>query len=278
MEVESSCWPVFVEHLTELGGEVCRISLLNGGGCEYSTDRSDFIVSPIANEEDRRRVFYISDLRYWQFSPQSEGPCPSNTSMGVTDVLVHSLPGILIIGERTGRAADAAAQRRFPGESLHNTRGDAWRHFRWNFDMARRMGRQTPLLLQIYMKRHRRLSATIGLILMTKRIFLLAVISISATSCSIFISNDVEVANRSDRPITDVRFVYADDVFEQSVLNPEEVFVFEPSPDTDGGITLSYAINGAKVQHQLGYATPAIGKRCIIELIGEEVNGGCEQK
>lgn len=61
--------------------------------------------------------------------------------MGVTNVLILSPAAIAIVGRSTGKDALKAAQERFSGSSLHNGSGDAWRHFRWNFDMAQRMGR-----------------------------------------------------------------------------------------------------------------------------------------
>jgi len=35
-----------------------------------------------------------------------------------------------------------AAEKRFPGEELHNGSGDAYRHFRWNYAMAQSIGKE----------------------------------------------------------------------------------------------------------------------------------------
>ena len=41
---------------------------------------------------------------------------------------------------RSAQKSLAEAQGKFPREELHNGPGDAWRHFRWNFSMAKSMG------------------------------------------------------------------------------------------------------------------------------------------
>ena len=112
---------------------------------------------------------------------------------------------------------------------------------------------------------------------MLKKICLLFSASIPIASCSVFTSHDVDIANQSDGPITDIQFAYADAVFSRSKLDPGEVFSFEANPDTDGGISLSYVFRGEEIEHQLGYATPMASMKCDIAVAGEGVLGGCEQ-
>ena len=40
----------------------------------------------------------------------------------------------------SGDNSYTAVQKRFPGEAVHNDRGDAWRHFRWNYMMTNSIG------------------------------------------------------------------------------------------------------------------------------------------
>jgi hypothetical protein len=50
-------------------------------------------------------------------------------------------PGWQVIDAyRSAQKSLAEAQANFPREVLHNGPGDAWRHFRWNFAMAKSMG------------------------------------------------------------------------------------------------------------------------------------------
>lgn len=50
-------------------------------------------------------------------------------------------PGWQVIDAyRSSRKSRAEAFANFPREERHNGPGDAWRHFRWNFSMAKSMG------------------------------------------------------------------------------------------------------------------------------------------
>jgi hypothetical protein len=96
-------------------------------------------------------------------------------------------------------------------------------------------------------------------------------------SCNLMQGNSVEVTNRSDSTLTDVRFAFADDAFERSSLAPGETFSISPSPDRDGGISLSYTLDGKIAEHELGYAAPPISMTCKFEVVGSDVRGDCKQ-
>ena len=97
------------------------------------------------------------------------------------------------------------------------------------------------------------------------------------TSCSLLQRNSVEIKNESDEVITGITFAFADDVHQRSSLAPGETWSFSPSPDTDGGISLTYAIGEGEVDHQLGYAAPPNSMTCELTVAREEVRGDCMQ-
>lgn len=99
-----------------------------------------------------------------------------------------------------------------------------------------------------------------------------------AASCAPFGRHEVSIINQSRKPLTDVRFAYADAMLERSVISPGEAVSFNPYPHTDGAISLSYAMGGDKFEHQLGYATPMISMTCDFEIEGEEIRGECAQR
>ncbi|MFO1254757.1 MAG: hypothetical protein U1E37_03725 [Sphingomonadaceae bacterium] len=77
-------------------------------------------------------------------------------------------------------------------------------------------------------------------------------------SCNPLQGDQFEVVNRSTSALTEVRLAYADDKFERPSLAPGKTFVVSPSPDHDGGILLSYRLDGQPISHVLGYAAPPI--------------------
>ena len=62
--VDQDCWSTFVERISDSGGELCERQLVAGEGCEYSTRRGDFILSPSGRASDGERTFILTDLRY----------------------------------------------------------------------------------------------------------------------------------------------------------------------------------------------------------------------
>ncbi len=109
---------------------------------------------------------------------------------------------------------------------------------------------------------------------MLKRFILLS-FAFLLSSCSVFLSNKVEVLNRSESTLTNVQLNFANRKFERKLLAPGERFVVSPYSDNDGGITLSYILDGQMVNHKLGFTTPLIPMSCKFEVLGREVSGDC---
>lgn len=70
-------------------------------------------------------------------------PVVNPGSIGTTTEAANAMerPGWQVIDAyRSAQKSLAEAQTNFPRDVLHNGPGDAWRHFRWNFSMAKSMG------------------------------------------------------------------------------------------------------------------------------------------
>lgn len=112
---------------------------------------------------------------------------------------------------------------------------------------------------------------------MLKRLIFIIVAAFPLASCNALQSDRFEVVNRSSSALTEVRLAYADDKFERRSLAPGETFAVSPSPDHDGGILLSYKLDGQSVSHELGYAAPPISMTCKFEVSGRGISGDCDQ-
>src|SRR5262245_32179149 len=112
---------------------------------------------------------------------------------------------------------------------------------------------------------------------MLKRWILFVAIALPNASCNALRSDKVEVVNRSNSTLSEVRLAYADDKFERPSLGPGEAFDVSPSPNHDGGILLSYKLDGQTMKHELGYAAPPISMTCKFEISGRDVRGNCKQ-
>ncbi|WP_443018097.1 DUF6973 domain-containing protein [Sphingomonas sp. 37zxx] len=80
-------------------------------------------------------------------------------------------PGWQVINAK--RAADISSSRaaaNFPASQLWNGRGDAWRHFRWNFSMAQSMGSRAAsgLILTFASRLRHALAANVKIIKSTR--------------------------------------------------------------------------------------------------------------
>jgi hypothetical protein len=64
VSVEKDCWETFVEAISKSGGSLCRKQLMSGEGCEFTTAKGEFILSPLGGGEDGKRSFVLTDLRH----------------------------------------------------------------------------------------------------------------------------------------------------------------------------------------------------------------------
>lgn len=96
-------------------------------------------------------------------------------------------------------------------------------------------------------------------------------------SCNMLQSNRFTVKNETEQSLSNIRISFADDTFQQRSLAPGTSLSFQPSPDHDGGISLSYTASGKRFDHELGYAAPPISMTCEFSVIYDEVRGDCTQ-
>lgn len=96
-------------------------------------------------------------------------------------------------------------------------------------------------------------------------------------SCNMLQSNHFAVKNETEQSLSDIRISFADDSFQQRSLAPGASLSFRPSPDHDGGISLSYTTNRKRIDHDLGYAAPPISMTCEFSVIENDVQGDCIQ-
>lgn len=100
---------------------------------------------------------------------------------------------------------------------------------------------------------------------------------LSLPSCNMLQSNKFEITNGTERELRDVRISFADATATHQSLGPGETFSFKPSPDHDGGISVSYMDNGKRIEHELGYAAPPISMTCEFMVTGNDLRGDCVQ-
>jgi len=90
-------------------------------------------------------------------------------------------------------------------------------------------------------------------------------------------NNHFTVKNETGQSLNNIRISFADDTFEQRSLAPGDSLSFQPWPDHDGGISLSYMASGKRFDHVLGYVAPPISMTCEFSVIGDKVQGDCAQ-
>lgn len=98
-----------------------------------------------------------------------------------------------------------------------------------------------------------------------------------SASCNLFQSNEVSLINRSNVILTDLRFSYANSVFERSALHPSERLTLAPDATNDGAILVTYKIDEKIIEHHLGYAV-AIPMTCEYKIETHQMSGGCEER
>jgi len=95
------------------------------------------------------------------------------------------------------------------------------------------------------------------------------------SSCDMLRGNKFEITNETGHELEDVQVSFADASAQRQSLGPGETFSFRPSPDHDGGISVSYMENGKRVKHDLGYAAPPIPMRCEFKIMSNDIRGDC---
>lgn len=84
-----------------------------------------------------------------------------------------------------------------------------------------------------------------------------------------------ELLNSAGTEVTEVRIGFGDAVLTKDRLEAGEAISFSPTTDTDGGIVLSYELEGRRIEHPLGYAAPPVAAVCDIRIVGRAVEGEC---
>lgn len=64
VSVDRDCWETFVKAISKSGGGLCRKQLTSGEGCEFTTTKGEFILSPLGGSKDGKRAFVLTDLRH----------------------------------------------------------------------------------------------------------------------------------------------------------------------------------------------------------------------
>jgi hypothetical protein len=64
VSVDKECWKPFVEAISNSGGDLCRKQLMSGEGCEFTSAKGEFILSPLGRGDDGKRTFVLTDLRH----------------------------------------------------------------------------------------------------------------------------------------------------------------------------------------------------------------------
>ncbi len=107
--------------------------------------------------------------------------------------------------------------------------------------------------------------------------YVAAVIMIlSLSSCDILRGYKFEIINETGHELEDVQVSFADDTAQRKSLGPGEAFSFRPSPNTSGGISVSYTEDGVRVEHKLGYVAPPISTRCKFQIRSDDIHGNCD--
>lgn len=103
-----------------------------------------------------------------------------------------------------------------------------------------------------------------------------AVMIVALSSCEVLQKNRFEITNKTDHNLEDIRISFADAGAQRQFLAPGETFFFRPSPNTSGGISVSYTEGGNRVEHMLGYVAPPISTRCKFQIASDDIHGDCD--
>jgi len=95
------------------------------------------------------------------------------------------------------------------------------------------------------------------------------------SSCDMLRRNNFEITNETAYELKDVQISFADASVQRQSIGPGETFSFRPSPDRDGGISVSYMENEKRVKHDLGYVAPPISMRCEFQITSSDIRGDC---
>lgn len=87
--------------------------------------------------------------------------------------------------------------------------------------------------------------------------------------------NKFEITNETAYELKDIQVSFADFSGKRQSLGPGQTFSFRPSPDRDGGISVSYMKNGKRIKHELGYAAPPISTTCRFKITNNGIRGDC---
>lgn len=115
-----------------------------GGECK-SWDSLEQLAIEYYNKERARLVGNDSSSIATPRPEPQRVQCPAVNPGGMGTMtrqqVVMSRPGWQApVAYYLGRISSTEARKNFPDRELEDGRGDAWRHFHWNFSMARRMG------------------------------------------------------------------------------------------------------------------------------------------
>lgn len=98
---------------------------------------------------------------------------------------------------------------------------------------------------------------------------------IALSSCKMLRENRFEITNKTGHNLKEIQVFFADASIERQSLSPGEKLSFHPSPEHDGGISISYLENGNRVKHELGYAAPPISMTCEFQIVDNDIRGDC---
>ena len=102
-----------------------------------------------------------------------------------------------------------------------------------------------------------------------------ALMVLTLSSCDLLRGNKFEITNETRHELQDVQVSFADASAQRQSLGSGETLSFRPSPDHDGGISVSYMENGKRVKHDLGYVAPPISMRCEFQITSTDILGDC---
>lgn len=102
------------------------------------------------------------------------------------------------------------------------------------------------------------------------------VVILSLSSCDMLRGYRFEITNETGHELEDVEASFADASAQRQSLGPGETFSFRPSPNTSGGISVSYTEGGTRVEHKLGYVAPPLSTRCKFQITSDDIHGGCD--
>lgn len=102
-----------------------------------------------------------------------------------------------------------------------------------------------------------------------------ALMSLLLCSCDMMRGNKFEVTNKTGSELKGVQVSFSDSRSQRQSLGPGETLSFRPSPDHDGGISVSYMKGGKMVTHSLGYVAPPISLRCEFQITNTDILGDC---